>query len=197
MKNAVVLWTGGKDSCLALHIAQEQGFKIVGLATFVPVGNSEFRAHPQSEMKQQAARLGLKVHFLEVSEPYKESYIEKLKWIKSELNASTAITGDIDYVGGCANWIVDCCEQSDLEIYRPLWQKNREWVMEELLSRQIKARISYISHSAIPQKWNGRVIDQALLQEIKTLSLESGIDLAGENGEYHTMVISAPGMAHI
>jgi diphthine-ammonia ligase len=194
MKNAVVLWTGGKDSCLALHIAQEQNLSIVGLVTFVPVGNPLFRAHPQPEMEQQAKRLGLKVHFLEVREPYKESYIDKLKWVKSELGAATAVTGDIDYVGGCANWIVECCEQAELEVFRPLWQREREWVMEQLLARKIQARISFVSHSAIPPEWNGRLIDSKLLQELRAICKTNGIDLAGENGEYHTMVMAAPGM---
>jgi diphthine-ammonia ligase len=195
MKNAVVLWTGGKDSCLALHIAQEQNYNIVGLVTFVPVGNPLFQAHPQPEMEKQAARLGLHVHFLEVREPYKESYIEQLKWIKTTLNATTAVTGDIDYVGGCSNWIVDCCEKAELEVLRPLWQQDREWVMEQLLTRGIQARISFISHSAIPSDWNGRLIDRQLLSEMKVLCKNCGIDLAGENGEYHTMVTGAPGMA--
>lgn len=197
MKNAVISWTGGKDSCLALHLAQEQGLKIVGLVTFVPVGNPEFRAHPQTEMVQQAQRLGLKVHFLEVREPYKESYVEQMKWMKAALGASAIVTGDIDYVGGCANWIVDCAERAGLEIARPLWQRDREWVMNELLSRGIQARISYVSHEAIPPSWKDRVIDRAFLAEMREVCRAHGIDLAGENGEYHTMVIAAPGMAAI
>ncbi len=193
-ENAVVLWTGGKDSCLALHIAQEQNFNIVGLVTFVPVGNSEFRAHPQSEIEEQAKRLGLRIHFLEVHEPYKETYIKKLKWIKSNLHVTTVINGDINYVDGCDNWIVGCCKRSDLAIFQPLWQKERNWVMDQLLSRGIQARINFISHPSIPAEWNGRIIDQNLLRELRTLSKDSGIDLAGENGEYHTMVVSAPNM---
>ncbi len=50
MKNAVVLWTGGKDSCLALHLSKYK-YHIKALATFVPAGEGEFRAHPQSEMR--------------------------------------------------------------------------------------------------------------------------------------------------
>lgn len=197
MNNAVVLWTGGKDSFLALQIAQEQCLHIVGLATFVPVGNPLFQAHPQTEMEDQAKRLGLKIYFIEVGEPYKESYVDGLNWLKSNLSAEVAITGDIDYVDGCASWIIDCCERVEMDVYRPLWKRDREWIMKQLVSRNIQARISYINDVAIPSEWKGRLIDTQLIEELKEISADAGVDLTGENGEYHTMVVDAPGMAEV
>ncbi len=35
---AAVLWTGGKDSALALYEARLSGFTIVNLVTFIPEG---------------------------------------------------------------------------------------------------------------------------------------------------------------
>jgi diphthine-ammonia ligase len=192
MKTAVVLWTGGKDSCLALHLASEENFKILALVTFVPEGNTEFQAHPQSKMLRQAERLGLKIHFVEIREPYRPSYVEALKWIKNSMGAATVVTGDIDLVQGQPNWIVDCCGGLGLEVHRPLWKKDRAWIMQELLSRKIQVRISYINHPAIPSTWLNRLIDEGLLKELQSLASSSGIDLAGENGEYHTMVVDGP-----
>src|SRR5580704_9376360 len=100
MQNAVVLWTGGKDSCLALHLARENNLNIVALITFVPPGNAEFEAHPQSRMQKQAKRMALDIHFIEITEPYKFSYIKALKWIEDTFMASVVITGDIDLVEG-------------------------------------------------------------------------------------------------
>ena len=64
--------------------------------------------------------------------------------------------------------------------------------MEEVLSRGIVIQISYINHPAIPHAWIGRVLDRTLLAELTTISKETGIDLAGENGEYHTMTVKFP-----
>lgn len=64
MQNAVVLWTGRKDSCLALHLAQESNLNIVALVTFVPARNVEFVAHPQSRMREQAQGMGINMHFI-------------------------------------------------------------------------------------------------------------------------------------
>ncbi|MCM2279601.1 MAG: hypothetical protein NDJ89_16120 [Oligoflexia bacterium] len=189
MKNAVVLWTGGKDSCLALHLALEHRFRIQALATFVPPGNPEFKAHPQSQMKAQAKRLGYPLHFLEIREPFRESYIEALGWIKSSLAADTVITGDIDRVAGFPNWIEECCVDLGLSVHKPLWGLPRLTVLRELLARGIQAKITHLNHPALPDSWLGRVIDENLLNEMVALCADTGTDLAGENGEYHTMVI--------
>lgn len=193
MKNAVVLWTGGKDCCLALHLAREHELFILALVTFVPVGNSEFKAHPQTEMRVQAQRMGLAIHFIETSEPYKLSYIEGLVWIRDFLGVSTIITGDIDLVNGYPNWIEECCSGLNLDIFRPLWNQSRDWVIDEILQRGIQARISYLGHSSLPKEWLGCIINESFVLEMKQVfSTISGADLSGENGEYHTMVTNAP-----
>ena len=56
-----MLWTGGKDSSLALYEAHLLGYEITHLATFVPTEKPEFLAHPVSFMKYQAEALGLPI----------------------------------------------------------------------------------------------------------------------------------------
>lgn len=191
MKKVVVLWTGGKDSCLALHMARE-AYEIAALVTFVPSAETEFKAHPQNELRAQAQRLGLPIQFIEIAEPYRASYVSALRQIKVQYGAAAVITGDIDEVEGQPNWIEQCCVGLDLEVIRPLWKSPRELIMTELISRGIKARISLINHPDIPLIWLGRIIDSQMLQDLKDLSQSKGIDLAGENGEFHTMVEDAP-----
>lgn len=192
MKNAVVLWTGGKDCCLALHLAREEHFNINALVTFVPATNVEFRAHPQSEIREQARCMGLDIHFVKINEPYKQSYVEALTWVKASLGASIVITGDIDQVGGFPNWIEECSVGLDIEVIRPLWKRPREWIMNEIINRKIQAKITFLNHPSLPREWLHRIIDDQLLKEMKTISSDTEFDLAGENGEYHSMVVSAP-----
>ncbi len=184
----IVLWTGGKDSCLALHLCREQGFEILGLATFIPSDETEFKAHPQSEIQRQAQALSLPIHFIKVVEPYRDSYIKGLQYICYELGADEVATGDIDLVDGHPNWILECCAGLELEVLRPLWQWPRERIMREIISRKIQARLSFINHPKIPQEWLGRHIDAQLLAEMISLFGVNHLDLAGENGEYHTMI---------
>ena len=104
------------------------------------------------------------------------------------MGITAVITGDINYVEGHPNWIEECCNGLDLEVIRPLWQESRLMLLEELITRGIEARITWINHPSIPLSWKGRIIDIKCLTDLKHLSIKAGIDLCGENGEYHTMV---------
>ncbi len=188
MVKAVVLWTGGKDSALAYYRSLERGITVVGLATFVPADDREFKAHPQNKIKLQAEQLSLPIYFLPVSEPYKKSYIDNLIVLKTTLGISAVITGDIDFVDGQPNWIVTCCAEAELEVFCPLWQESRQSIMTDLLRKNIRAQISWINHQALSEKWLGRYIDCDSLKELSIICENSGMDLCGENGEYHTMV---------
>ena len=191
MRKAAVLWTGGKDSCLAMHRAYDKGIAIACLATFVPEDRREFEAHPTTETRRQATAMKLDLHFIPVREPYRDSYMKGLTWLKG-LGITAVITGDINYVGGHPNWIEECCNGLDLEVIRPLWQESRLLLLEELITRGIEARITWINHPSIPLSWKDRIIDMECLTDLKHLSIKAGIDLCGENGEYHTMVNCAP-----
>ena len=90
-KKAAVLWTGGKDSCLALYRAREAGFQIACLCTFVPKAQ-DFRAHSIDRMKEQAIAIGLPIHFLTVVEPYRESYISQLQLLQTKFEINTPIS---------------------------------------------------------------------------------------------------------
>jgi uncharacterized protein (TIGR00290 family) len=188
-KTAVVLWTGGKDSFLALELASEN-FLVTALATFIPASGADFHAHPRGEMSALAESLGLELHFIPVAEPFRDSYVQGLRWIRESLGAGAVVTGDIDRVDGLPNWIEECCKDLDLEVAMPLWGRDRAWILEQLLARGIRARITWINDARLPQSWIEREIDAALVAEMKRQTQHTPFDLAGENGEYHSMVFA-------
>jgi diphthamide synthase (EF-2-diphthine--ammonia ligase) len=73
-RSTAVLWTGGKDSALALYRARDAGASIDLLATFVPEGDVAFHAHPISQMRLQAQALRIPHTCVPIRQPYRESY---------------------------------------------------------------------------------------------------------------------------
>ena len=92
MKKAVVCWTGGKDSALALYEARLLGYEITQLVTFVP-DEPNFLAHPLHLIKLQSEAIGIPHKEMTIREPYKESYEEAIQSLKAE--AAAIVTGDI------------------------------------------------------------------------------------------------------
>jgi uncharacterized protein (TIGR00290 family) len=192
-KRAAVLWTGGKDSALALCRARDAGFDIACLATFHPAGQeAPFKAHPLEQLREVARVANFELDLIPVREPYREWYVKGLRDLRNKRHITSVVTGDIDLVDGLPNWIRQCTEDLGLEAVMPLWHDNREALLRELIQRGIVARISWINSEQIPQTWLGRIIDKAFLSDILSLARQFQIDICGENGEYHTMVEHIP-----
>ena len=104
------------------------------------------------------------------------------------------MTGDIDFVDGFPNWITECSEGMDLSVVCPLWQMPRERLLGELIWRGIAADITWIREDALPKSWLGRRIDERFIEDVVALSAKAPLDICGENGEYHTMVVAFPGL---
>ncbi len=118
-RNAAMLWTGGKDSALAMYHAQQAGYNIRCLATFAPL-HATFLAHPLDFIAMQAAALALPHYVLPVSEPFDEGYEYSLQWLKEKTGIDSVVTGDIDAVDGKPNWVRERCRSLELDVYTPL-----------------------------------------------------------------------------
>ncbi len=190
--NAAVLWTGGKDSALALHEAPEHGFHVRCLLTFAPP-NPDFLAHPIPVMKLQAEALGLPHHVWPVQDPVAESYEAGLRWLRTELDIHTVITGDIAEVAGAPNWIRERSRPVGINVHTPLWGRDRLTLLRQLQTARFKVIFSCVKTRWLPADWTGRELDATAIQELQTLRAQNGLDLCGEEGEYHTLVTHGPG----
>ena len=189
--NAAVLWTGGKDSALALHEARQSGFQVRCLVTFAPP-EPDFLAHPISVMKLQAEALGLPHRLQPVHAPFAESYEAGLRWLRETLRIDTVITGDIAEVGGAPNWIRERSRPVGMQVFTPLWGRDRLTLLQQLLAARFQVIFSCIKTRWLTPDWVGRRLDEPAIGELRALREQNGLDLCGEEGEYHTLVTDAP-----
>jgi diphthine-ammonia ligase len=191
VKRATVLWTGGKDSALAFYEAQALGYDIVNLLTFAP-SQPRFLAHPVSIMKRQADSIGLPHFIEEIAEPAREGYEKAiLEWKKTH-HIDALVTGDIAEVDGYPNWIRECSNKADLEVLTPLWGRDRAKILDQLIGSGFEVIFSLVKKPWLSEEWVGRRIDLQSIRELKAISAGTGLDICGENGEYHTLVLNAP-----
>lgn len=193
--NAAVLWTGGKDSVLALLEAARNHCQVRCLLTFAPAAPA-FRAHPVAFMKRQAATLGLPHYLWTVRAPVAESYEAGLHWLKTAMNIDTVITGDIAEVNGQPNWIRERSRPAGLNVLTPLWGRDRATLLAQMLDAGLKVIFSCVKTRWLTTDWVGRALDRQAIHDLRTLHQQNGLDLCGEQGEYHTLVTDAPGFKH-
>lgn len=186
-----MLWTGGKDSALALHEAGLNGCRVSCLVTFAPP-EGRFLAHPLTFMKLQAEALGLPHFVWPVREPFHESYEAGLRWLMQTMGIDTVITGDIAEVAGDPNWIRERSQAVGMNVLTPLWGRDRAELLHQLLAMQFTSVFSCIKTRWLTAEWIGRELDESAIDNLRLLRKENGLDLCGEEGEYHTLVTDAP-----
>ncbi len=194
-KHAAILWTGGKDSALALHEARLTGYDVVALVTFAPVG-SEFRAHPVPVMTLQAKALGIPHSILELDEPLKKAYEIAIAGLKQAKGIEVLVTGDIAEVDGQQNWIRECSEPSRMEVFTPLWGMDRTLLLNRLIADGFRAIFSLVKKPWFTEDWVGKALDNRSIEDLTKISADTGLDVCGENGEYHTLVLDGPEFTH-
>lgn len=189
-RNAVVLWTGGKDSALALHEVSAKGQPITALVTFAP-RRGAFRAHPVHVMRLQARALGVRHRLFRLRPPYRAEYRRVFRRLLRE-GITAVVTGDIDQIGNYAHWVRSIAEPMGLEVITPLWHRDRNSILRRLRALEFDVVVSYVDTTRLPEDWVGRRLDWSAAKDLDTAFRSRGIDPAGENGEYHTWVLDAP-----
>jgi uncharacterized protein (TIGR00290 family) len=191
-QKALVLWSGGKDCNLAMQLAKEAGYEVSALVTFhAPL--TEFRAHPKVWMELQSRSLGIPHLFVEINEPFVHQYEVQLRKLKDQLGVTVVVSGDISEVHGNTNWISDRAKVAGLEVFLPLWKKEREEVMDLLLRSGFEVVLTLVKKPWLDERFVGERMTGKLLETFRDLGKQNGLDLCGEQGEYHTMVLNGPG----
>ena len=151
------------------------------------------RAHPSKLMEQQAKSLHLPYEVIDLQEPFEKSYEEALVRLKETYGVETIVTGDIAEVMEQPNWITNRCKAVGLKAFLPLWHLDREVILNKLVQYHFKVIFSCVKAPWFTVDWLGREITLESIQSLKELHAINAVDLCGENGEYHTIVLNGPG----
>ena len=191
MRAAAMLWTGGKDCALAMYEAASGGYDVRCLVTFAPP-EPKFLAHPLSVMKLQAEAMGLPHIVHTIREPWDEGYEKALRQLRASARIDGVITGDIAEVDGMPNWILERTRAISMHAHMPLWGRDRETLLRRLVQAGFRAIVCCVDTRRLDAGWVGRALDEAAVAELRRLGSSNGLDLCGENGEYHTLVVDGP-----
>lgn len=185
----LVSWSAGKDSCYALMLAQQQGYKPGVLLNVMNETGQRSRSHglPEWLLRKQAGMMGLPLHLIASSwNDYERNFIAALKDLKQQYTLTHAVFGDID-LQAHRDWEEKVTAEAGLTALLPLWQKDRKALLLQMLEAGIETMI--VSCNAIMgPSYPGRILEPAIIPELEAL----GIDPCGENGEFHTVVLNCP-----
>ena len=177
-------WSGGKDSCFACYRAIKKDFKVAYLVHFVRENNLHGVA-PEL-IKLQAGLSGIPIIQKKVSSNNFESEFKDT--VKRTGDIKGMVFGDI-YLEEHRTWLERVCKDLNIEMFMPIWGVNTERLMNDFINEGFEAIIVSGKQEVIDKKWMGHKVDNYLMKYLKK---KPGVDVCGENGEYHTFVVGGP-----
>lgn len=186
-------WSGGKDSCLALHRSLKEGNVVAALLTMMHESGELLRTHgtPRALIERQAEALGLPVRFASSTwEGYEAAFKQEVARLKAS-GVEAGVFGDID-LAEHREWIEGVCAEMAIEPLLPLWGEKRSDLVAEFIDLGYQAMIVSVREEALPEDWLGKTLDRSTLSALE----KRGVDPAGEGGEFHTFVYAGPLFRH-
>ena len=182
-------WSGGKDAYLALQRATLRRGRPAALVCMLHEDGRVSRGHglPLALLEEQAASLGITLVTRATTwDGYEATYVSVLHELAAK-GVEAGVFGDID-LQGHRDWVEGVCDITGLTCHLPLWQEPRRRLLDEFLAGGSRATIVAVDSSKLGAEFLGLELDDAVIARLEA----AGVDACGEEGEYHTMVTSAP-----
>jgi len=191
------LFSGGKDSTYAIHLAKKSGHSVDVLLTIFPHNDESHLLHYPNirftSLQSESMKIPQLTEKLTSVEAKNESDALDRLIISAKENYS--IDG-IVHGGILSQYQKDnfslSCKKNNLKIISPLWNMEPESYMKELLSENFEYIISTVSSDGLNDSWLGRTIQENDLVELKKLQEKFDFNLNFEGGEAETFVTNCP-----
>lgn len=183
------MWSGGKDSALALQRATAAGMQITRLINIHDAVTRRVRFHATrvNMIQAQADAAGIELRAIGSSWPDLEMrLVAELAALRSEAFAGV-VFGDI-HLADVRAWFEDRVKAAGLEHIEPIWGEEPARLLGEFVEAGGRAVITCVDLSRLDSSWLGRIIDERFVDEIAS----THADPCGENGEYHSFAFQGP-----
>jgi ABC transporter with metal-binding/Fe-S-binding domain ATP-binding protein len=190
-----VLFSGGKDSTFALHLAAEKE-EVSCLITVVSKNKESYMFHtPNIDVTTlQAQALGLPLVSV-VTEGKKEEELVDLEAAiveaKEKFQIDGLVTGAIESVYQ-ASRVQRICNHLDVWCFNPLWKYDQQVLLKTLVAKNFEVIISGVFAYPLDEKWLGARLDPLVITRLVQFQGQYGISPSGEGGEIETTVLDAP-----
>ena len=190
-QRSIFNWSGGKDSALALyHCLKNPGIEIKYLVTAINDAADRISMHGvRTELLvKQAESIGIPLYQIRLPEmPDMETYDSTmrhhLEYFRSE-GITHSIFGDI-FLEDLKKYRDERLAEMGMTGIYPLWKRNSQALMDEFFELGFGTVIACVQERL--ERIAGKEITPELL-----LSLPGGVDVCGENGEFHTFAFKGP-----
>jgi uncharacterized protein (TIGR00290 family) len=192
-RQALLSWSGGKDSSLAYYFAKSEDYEIAGLLTTVTEDYQRISMHGvrRELLQRQARAMDLPLYEVMIpkrasNEIYEENTKKTLLDLKERKNLLTVVFGDL-FLQDIRTYREKLMSKLRFDCQFPIWGRDTKELAKYFVDSGFKAIVCCVDPKKISIKFCGREFDNRFLSE-----LPASADPCGENGEFHTFVYDGP-----
>jgi uncharacterized protein (TIGR00290 family) len=190
---ALISWSGGKDSCLALYeIQRARSHRVVALLTTITRDYDRISMHGVRRvlLERQATSLGLPLHQVLISknatnEEYEERMGEAFSVYRGK-GIDSIVFGDL-FLEDIRAYREQFLARHHMRGLFPVWKRDTSRFIKEFIELGFKAVVTCVNADSLDRSFAGRIIDDTFIS-----SLPAEVDPCGENGEFHSFVFDGP-----
>jgi len=191
------LFSGGKDSTYAIHLAKKQGHDVVCLLSIFPKSEESHLLHHPNLKWTKLQSESMKIPQLTIISNSDETDNELIVMEKLLQDAKKQFQIDGLVHGGIkSNFqkekFESLCLKLNLVSIAPLWETDPNEYMNELLDSNFHFMMISVSSDGLDEQWLGKLISKSDIEILNTLSDKFGFNLNFEGGEAETFVIDCP-----
>lgn len=190
-----VLFSGGKDSTMALYNALKEGEDVKYLLSMKSINDESYMFHvPNIHLTDLLAEAVDIPIIVANTNGIKE---EELKDLKREFQNLKNLGVEGIYTGALYSQyqksrIEKLGDEVGLEIISPYWHVDELEYMKEVVSLGFKVIISGVFAEGLDESWLGREIDNESIEQLIKINEKYHINMAFEGGEAETLVLDGP-----
>ncbi|MDR2623351.1 MAG: TIGR00289 family protein [Methanobrevibacter sp.] len=194
--NSAILFSGGKDSTMALYSSILNGDDVKYLLSMKSLSDESYMFHvPNIDLSGLIAEALDIPHITVTTDGKKEEELTDLEkgLIKLKNKGVESI-----YSGALFSTYqktrIDClCEDVGLKSIAPLWHTDPEEYMRNIVNLGFKVIITEVSAEGLGKSWLGREIIHGTIDELVAIKNDvCDINLCFEGGEAETLVLDGP-----
>ena len=192
---SVILYSGGKDSTMAVYKAINNNDEIYALLAMVSRNKESYMIHvPNIHMVDYCAA-AMEIPTVDVlTDGVKEEELDDVENALIRLKnkgVECVYSGALESVYQKSR-IDGICERIGLKSVSPLWHVDPVEYMRELVDEGFEIIISSTAAYGLTKDWLGRTITHEVIDELIKLNEKYGLHPAFEGGEAETLVLDAP-----
>ena len=191
------LFSGGKDSTYAIHLAKKQGHDVVCLLSIFPKSEESHLLHHPNLRWTKLQSESMNIPQLTIISNSNETSDELIVMEKLLQNAKEQFQIDGLVHGGIKSKFQKekfetLCLKLNLVSIAPLWGTDPKEYMNQLLDSNFHFMMITVSSDGLDEQWLGKLISKSDIEVLNNLSDKFGFNLNFEGGESETFVINCP-----